>query len=87
MVVFSFVLVGVTFIFTPWRAAINTQIKWRLLCLDGRPTQNRFIISQEIAFKSKLGLGVAITFILGLIAAAYSSADSALTSLTTSYCI
>ena len=34
-----------------------------------------------------LGLGVAVTFVLGLIAAAYSSADSALTSLTTSYCI
>ena len=31
-----------------------------------------------------LGKGIAITFIIGLIAAAYSSADSALTSLTTS---
>jgi Na+/proline symporter len=30
---------------------------------------------------------VAITFMLGLIAAAYSSADSALTSLTTSFCV
>ncbi len=30
---------------------------------------------------------VAITFLLGLIAAAYSSADSTLTSLTTSYCV
>jgi Na+/proline symporter len=34
-----------------------------------------------------LGLGVAFFFILGLIAAAYSSADSALTSLTTSFSI
>ena len=37
-----------------------------------------------LAFKSELGTGLGITFLLGLIAAAYSSADSALTSLTTS---
>ena len=36
---------------------------------------------------SGLGITVAITFMLGLIAAAYSSADSALTSLTTSFCV
>jgi len=40
-----------------------------------------------IAMKSELGIGVAILFLLGLIAAAYSSADSALTSLTTSFSI
>ncbi|MEH6658394.1 sodium:solute symporter [Leeuwenhoekiella marinoflava] len=40
-----------------------------------------------IATKSGLGSGIAICFILGLIAAAYSSADSALTSLTTSFSI
>ena len=40
-----------------------------------------------VALKADLGLGVGIFFILGLIAAAYSSADSALTSLTTSYCV
>lgn len=34
-----------------------------------------------------LGLVVAILFLLGLIAAAYSSADSALTALTTSFCV
>lgn len=34
-----------------------------------------------------LSPGVGIVFILGLIAAAYSSADSALTSLTTSFCV
>ena len=41
----------------------------------------------EIALNSGLGLTLAITFLLGLIAAAYSSADSALTSLTTSFCV
>ena len=34
-----------------------------------------------------LSPGIGIVFILGLIAAAYSSADSALTSLTTSFCV
>ncbi|MBT4774103.1 MAG: sodium:solute symporter [Crocinitomicaceae bacterium] len=36
---------------------------------------------------SGLGVGVAVLFVLGLVAAAYSSADSALTSLTTSFCV
>ncbi len=40
-----------------------------------------------IATQSNLGIGIAVFFILGLIAAAYSSADSALTSLTTSFSI
>lgn len=34
-----------------------------------------------------LGVGIGLVFIIGLIAAAYSSADSALTALTTSFCI
>ena len=40
-----------------------------------------------VALNGGLGIGVGVLFILGLIAAAYSSADSALTSLTTSFCI
>ncbi len=40
-----------------------------------------------IATQSDLGVATAILFILGLIAAAYSSADSALTSLTTSFSV
>ena len=40
-----------------------------------------------ISTKGSLGLATAIFFLLGLIAAAYSSADSALTSLTTSFSI
>jgi solute:Na+ symporter, SSS family len=40
-----------------------------------------------IVQKGTLGIGIAIFFILGLIAAAYSSADSALTALTTSFSI
>ena len=40
-----------------------------------------------IATEGTLGLATAIFFLLGLIAAAYSSADSALTSLTTSFSV
>ncbi|PQJ31970.1 sodium:solute symporter [Nonlabens arenilitoris] len=40
-----------------------------------------------IALQTKMGIGLGLVFILGLIAAAYSSADSALTSLTTSFSV
>lgn len=40
-----------------------------------------------IALGGYLGLAVGVFFILGLIASAYSSADSALTALTTSFCV
>ena len=45
------------------------------------------LLFPEIALNGNLGIAIGIIFILGLIAAAYSSADSALTSLTTSYCV
>ncbi len=45
------------------------------------------LLFPEIALNGDLGITIGILFILGLIAAAYSSADSALTALTTSYCI
>lgn len=45
------------------------------------------LLFPEIALNGGIGIGVAIIFLLGLIAAAYSSADSALTALTTSFCV
>lgn len=45
------------------------------------------LLFPEIALKNNLGLPVAILFITGLMAAAFSSADSALISLTTSFSI
>ena len=45
------------------------------------------LLYPEIALNGDLGITIGIVFVLGLIAAAYSSADSALTSLTTSFCI
>lgn len=41
----------------------------------------------EVAFNGGLGTAIAIFFTVGLVASAYSSADSALTALTTSFCI
>lgn len=45
------------------------------------------LLFPEIAINSGLSTSLAILFLLGLIAAAYSSADGALTALTTSFCI
>jgi len=53
--------------------------------LDGRDRTD--LLFPEIAMNQGLGKGLAITFLIGLIAAAYSSADSALTSLTTSFSV
>ena len=48
---------------------------------------NKDLLFPTIATQSNMGIGLAVVFILGLIAAAYSSADGALTALTTSFCI
>ncbi|NLP56788.1 sodium:solute symporter [Lutibacter sp. B1] len=45
------------------------------------------LLFPEIALNGGLGMTISVFFILGLIAAAYSSADSALTALTTSFCV
>lgn len=45
------------------------------------------LLFPEIAINGRIGISIGIFFVLGLIAAAYSSADGALTALTTSYCI
>ena len=88
MVVFSVVLVIVTGLFMLLGALLFIYAKREgieLPLMDGQPKTD--LLFPEIALNSTLGMGVAITFILGLIAAAYSSADSALTSLTTSFCV
>ena len=50
-------------------------------------TERKDDLFPAIAASGELGIGIAMLFILGLIAAAYSSADSALTALTTSFSI
>lgn len=88
MVSFSFVLVGVTFLFMLLGALLFIYAKRNgigIPLMDGTPKTD--LLFPEIALNSRLGLALSITFMLGLIAAAYSSADSALTSLTTSFCV
>ncbi len=45
------------------------------------------LLFAQVALNGGLGTLMALLFLLGLIAAAYSSADSALTALTTSFCV
>ena len=88
MIVFSLVLVIVTFLFLLLGALLfiySTKNNIEIPLLNGIPSTD--LLFPEIALNSGLGVVVGITFLLGLIAAAYSSADSALTSLTTSFCI
>jgi len=88
MIVFSFVLVIVTGLFMLLGALLFIYAESKgipIPSIDG--SQKTDLLFPEIALNGPLGIAVAVTFILGLIAAAYSSADSALTSLTTSFCI
>ncbi|MBT8271632.1 MAG: sodium:solute symporter [Bacteroidia bacterium] len=88
MVSFSIVLVVVTFLFMLLGALLFIYADAQDIAIplmDGSPKTD--LLFPEIALNSGLGKTLAITFMLGLIAAAYSSADSALTSLTTSFCV
>lgn len=89
MVSFSVVLLFVNLAFLGlgallWMYAAKTGITLPLK-YTGSPDTD--MLYPTIALNEGLGLVVGISFLLGLIAAAYSSADSALTSLTTSFCI
>ncbi|PQB04784.1 sodium:solute symporter [Aureitalea marina] len=88
MISFSFVLVGVTVLFMMLGALLYIFAAKNgigIPLMDGKPKTD--LLFPEIALNSGLGLTLAVSFMLGLIAAAYSSADSALTSLTTSFCV
>jgi len=61
------------------------QYQVEIPMIDGKVKTD--LLFPQIALKENLGTGFGIIFILGLMAAAYSSADSALTSLTTSFSI
>ena len=81
MVCFSLVLVFVNLLFLYLGSLLYEFASVNNIISDG---DNLFV---EIIKSEKLGVFVFITFLLGLMSAAYSSADSALTSLTTSFCI
>ncbi len=81
MVFFSFVLIFVNLIFL-YLGALLYQYAF-INNIDGLG-DTLFI---EVIKHGSLGVIVFILFLLGLMSAAYSSADSALTSLTTSFCV
>jgi Na+/proline symporter len=88
MISFSFVLVFITFLFLILGVLLYTysyEMGINIPLFEGKKSTD--LLFPEIALNHNLGAAVGITFILGLVAAAYSSADSALTSLTTSFCI
>lgn len=81
-------LILVNFLFLVLGALLFTYAQQQNIAIpmvDGKSKTD--LLFPEIALNGNLGIGASVLFILGLIAAAYSSADSALTSLTTSYCI
>lgn len=88
MLTMAVLLVIVNFFFLSLGALLfiySEKIGLEIPIVDGRVRTD--LLFPEIAMNQNLGTGLAITFIIGLIAAAYSSADSALTSLTTSFSV
>ncbi|MFP2996560.1 sodium:solute symporter [Spongiivirga sp. MCCC 1A20706] len=88
MVSFSLVLIVINFIFLLLGALLfiyADRFGIATPTMDGKARTD--LLFPEIALNTGLGLPIAIFFMLGLIAAAYSSADSALTSLTTSFSV
>ena len=88
MVSLGFVLIPVNLIFLFLGTLLFTyanQFQVEIPKVNGSVKTD--LLFPEIALNQELGIGFGLVFILGLIAAAYSSADSALTSLTTSFSI
>lgn len=88
MISFSIVLVFVNLFFLMLGAGLMMYAKKMGLEI---PMNNGVLIADDvfpfIALNSEIGVVVGVFFLLGLIAAAYSSADSALASLTTAVCV
>ena len=83
MITFSFILLIVNFIFLCLGILLYQYVHSKGLTIPQRTTDDLF---PTIALKS-LGSLSALFFIIGLISAAYPSADGALTALTASFCI
>tara|TARA_R110001632_G_scaffold14337_1_gene48429 strand:- start:1321 stop:2775 length:1455 start_codon:yes stop_codon:yes gene_type:complete len=88
MITMAVLLVIVNFFFLSLGALLfiySEKMGLQIPIVEGRVRTD--LLFPEIAMNQNLGTGLAVTFIIGLIAAAYSSADSALTSLTTSFSV
>ena len=82
MVIFSIVLVFVNFLFLYLGALLYEYAFKYNIDIDSGD-----YLFVQVVNSGDLGLMVFVLFLLGLMSAAYSSADSALTSLTTSFCV
>lgn len=82
MFTFSLVLVFVNFLFLVLGAVLVFYATQNNLTIDPKHTDNLF---PDIAL-NHLGPFIGILFLIGLISAAYPSADGALTALTTAFC-
>jgi len=97
MVSFSIVLVVVNFVFLFLGALLFAYAGANNIAIPAVEVVNELgetiskaqtdLLYPEIALNGGFGIGLGIVFLLGLVAAAYSSADSALTALTTSVCV
>ena len=88
MLTMSTLLVVVNFVFLSLGALLfiyADKFGLQIPVVDGRNRTD--LLFPEIAMNQNLGTALSVTFVIGLIAAAYSSADSALTSLTTSFSV
>jgi Na+/proline symporter len=83
MITFSFILLFVNFVFLCLGILLYQYVQAKGLTIPERTTDDLF---PTIALKF-LGPVSALFFIIGLISAAYPSADGALTALTASFCI
>jgi Na+/proline symporter len=83
MVSFALVLVFVNLVFLSLGVLLYIFAEAKGISLPAKTDE----LYPLLATEGYLGAGVGVLFVLGLIAAAYSSADSALTALTTSFSI
>lgn len=83
MLTFTAVLVVVNLLFLSLGALLYTFASVKGIAIPGKGDE----LYPMLAIEGYLGPAVGILFVLGLIAAAYSSADSALTALTTSFSV
>ena len=79
---FSIVLVFVNLLFLGLGALLTLQVE-----ATGTVVDKADLLFATVALDANMGVALPILFLLGLVAAALSSADSALTALTTSVCV
>ncbi len=90
MISFSIILVFINILFLMLGAVLFTFAELKGIHLPINPETEKIITDQvypTLAFDGYLAGAAALFFVLGLIASSYASADSALTSLTTSVCV